>query len=71
MLGWEARRKNQAKARIALGSFTNGKQIKITAVVFFIPSQKHSAFVSNWPICRIQRCKKLCCLCKGFPLLLP
>lgn len=47
MLGWEAPKENQAKARIALGDFINGKQIKITTVIFFIPSQKHSTFVSN------------------------
>lgn len=47
VLGWEAPKENQAKARIALSSFINGKHIKITAVVFFIPSQKHSTFLSN------------------------
>lgn len=42
MLGWEAPKENQAGARIALSSF-----IKITTVVFFIPSPRHSTLVSS------------------------
>lgn len=71
MLGWEAPKENQAKARIALSSFINGKQIKITTVVFFIRSQKHATFVSNTVHLQNTKVQKLCCICKDFPFLLP